>query len=309
MKTSDKTSTAPWIYLVFTLSGNKASQRVGVWRKLQQHGALAFRNSGYLLPNTQANRERFAWLATSIRGFKGEASVLEVLALDHPTTETLQNLFREERRPDYKQLIADVRKLNVSSASFAAQLTRMKRRLDEIREIDFFESSLRTEAERVITEVERPAAVASELPKGKLSKANYQRRSWITRPRPGIDRVSSAWLIRRFIDPKASFVFAKDVAANPRAVPFDMYQPGGFGHERDNCTFEVLCRRFDIRDRAVRRIAQAIHDADLEDGKFGRTEGLTTSQILKGWAKQGVPDDELMRRGIDLIEGLYQSLV
>jgi hypothetical protein len=136
----------------------------------------------------------------------------------------------------------------------------------------------------------------------------YQNRAWITRPRPGIDRVSSAWLIRRFIDPKAKFLFGSDPSAHPDAVPFDMYQSGGFNHEGDKCTFETLCARFGVADKKVRLIGQAIHDADLDDDKFGRSEGVTINQILRGWAKQDIPDDELLRRGMTLIEGLYYSI-
>jgi len=87
-----------------------------------------------------------------------------------------------------------------------------------------------------------------------------------------------------------------------------MFGANGFGHEGDRCTFETLCARFGTPDKKVRLIGQAIHDADLDDEKFGRTEGITINQILKGWAKQGIPDDELLRRGMDLIEGLYHSI-
>jgi hypothetical protein len=115
-------------------------------------------------------------------------------------------------------------------------------------------------------------------------------------------------LIKRFIDPKAVFLFDIDPSVHPEAVPFDMYQAGGFGHEGENCTFETLCTRFGAGDKKVRLIGQAIHDADLDDEKFGRTEGIVINQILKGWANQGIPDDELLHRGMDLIEGLYQSI-
>jgi hypothetical protein len=131
---------------------------------------------------------------------------------------------------------------------------------------------------------------------------------WITRPPPGIDRVSSGWLIQKFIDCNAKFAFDNKAEAHPDAVPFDMYQSGGFGHEGDHCTFETLCSRFGIRERKVTLIAKAIHDADLEDEKFGRTEGIVINQVLKGWADQGLTDEELMRRGMDVIEGLYRSI-
>ena len=136
----------------------------------------------------------------------------------------------------------------------------------------------------------------------------YRSRSWITRPRPGIDRVSSAWLIKRFIDPKATFLFDVNPNDHPEAVPFDMYQDGGFGHEGNHCTFETLAARFGVTDKKVRLIGQTVHDADLDEEKFGRTEGITINQILKGWAKQDIPDDELLSRGIDLMEGLYHSM-
>ncbi len=299
---------APWLLLIFSLPSKKASERVGIWRKLQKYGTLALRNSGYVLPNTPVNQERFEWLATAIRGFKGEASVLQVQAIDDLPSDVLKEQFREERKPDYTALIREVQQLKLSAQGFSTQLARLKRRFEEIAEVDFFESPLRAKAEEALYKAEHPAPTLERAGKGRVSKMEYQNRAWITRPRPGIDRVSSAWLIKRFIDSKATFLFDGNPKAHPEAVPFDMYQPGGFGHEGENCTFETLCARFGTADKRVRLIGQAIHDADLDDGKFGRTEGITINQILKGWAKQGIPDDELLRRGMDLIEGLYHSI-
>ena len=136
----------------------------------------------------------------------------------------------------------------------------------------------------------------------------YSGRLWMTRPRPGIDRVSSAWLIRRFIDPKARFVFGNQPSAHSDAIPFDMFCTEGFGHRGEDCTFETLCKHFAIRDNKVKRIAQVIHDADLGDEKFGRTEGEGLDKVLNGWAKQDLPDADLLKRGIELIEGLYESM-
>jgi hypothetical protein len=123
-----------------------------------------------------------------------------------------------------------------------------------------------------------------------------------------IHRVSSAWLIKKYIDPNATFTFDKTGDAHPGAVPFDMYQPGGFGHEGDRCSFETLCAHFAIRDRKVLLVAKAIHDADLEDEKYGRNEGVVINQILKGWADQGIENDEILLRGMHVIEGLYRSI-
>jgi hypothetical protein len=141
-----------------------------------------------------------------------------------------------------------------------------------------------------------------------VKAATYLKRIWMTRPRPGIDRVSSAWLVRRFIDPRARFIFAADPATHPDAVPFDMFCPQGFGHRGEDCTFESLYKQFAIRDSRVKRIAEMIHDADIGDEKFGRPEALGLDKVLNGWAKQNVSDAELLKRGIELIEGLYHSL-
>jgi hypothetical protein len=119
--------------------------------------------------------------------------------------------------------------------------------------------------------------------------------------------VTSAWLIRRFIDPKAKFAFAVEDRKPSEAVPFDMYE-GGFGHRGEDCTFETLLKAFHIRDKKAVAMAQIVHDADLFDEKFGRKEGFGIDEVMKGWARQGLSDQELLDRGIQLAEGIYQSL-
>ena len=132
-------------------------------------------------------------------------------------------------------------------------------------------------------------------------------RLWVTRTRPGIDRSASAWLIRNFIDKKARFTFASETQIPHEAVPFDMFQ-GGFGHRGEECTYETLQKAFRIRDKRVGVIGQIIHDADLLDEKFGRNEGFGVDAVLNGWAKQGVSDNRLLERGMELVEGLYHSV-
>jgi hypothetical protein len=261
-----------------------------------------------MLPNTPENLERFEWLATAIRGHQGGASVLKIQSVDDPSETGLQDQFRQLREADYTALIKELQKLKPLVKGTSSQISRLKRRYEEIVAIDFFGSPLRKKAEGALSQAEHPKAKIEATEVKRVSKAEYQRRTWITRPRPGIDRVSSAWLILRFIDPKAKFIFDADAQAHPKAVSFDMFQGTGFGHEEDCCTFEVLCLSFGITDKKVLLIGQAIHDADLEDAKFGRVEGEIINQILKGWAKQAVPDDELLRRGTDLVEGLYNSI-
>ena len=141
----------------------------------------------------------------------------------------------------------------------------------------------------------------------KISPASYRRSTWVTRSRPGIDRVMSAWLIRRFVDRRARFTFAVEEEKPKNAVPFDMYE-GGFGHRGEDCTFETLVKAFCIRDKTVKVMGQIVHDADLFDEKYGRREGFGIDEVMKGWARQKIPDAKLLDRGIELAEALYQSL-
>jgi hypothetical protein len=295
----------PWLLLVFSLPARSASRRVEIWRKLQRYGTLAVRGSGYLLPNTPANQERMEWLAAAIRTYKGEASVVRVQGFDDLPPEHLKQLFLDARSRDYQKLLHEAKKLFALSPERrpGGRLNRVRRRFQDLQEIDFFGSPLRARLENLLAHADE----SSQKPGRKATRkpGEYVNRLWMTRPRPGIDRVSSAWLIRKFIDPKARFVFGAEPGLHPDAIPFDMFCPQGFGHQGEDCTFETLCKHFAIRDGKVKRIAQIIHDADLDDEKFGRPEGKGLDRVLTGWAKQDVPDEDLLQRGMDLIEGLY----
>jgi hypothetical protein len=299
----------PWLLLVFSLPAKSASQRVEIWRKLQRYGMLALRSSGYVLPNTAANQERMEWLATAIRTYRGQASVVQVQGFDDLPADRLKRLFVEARSHDYQKLLHETKKLIALPPSRrpGGRFNRIRRRFLELQDIDFFGNPLRARLEKLLAKADESKTAKSGR-KNKKKSGEYVNRLWMTRPHPGIDRVSSAWLIRRFIDPKASFVFGAEPSAHPDAIPFDMFCPQGFGHIGEDCTFETLYKQFSIRDGRVKRIAQIIHDADLGDEKFGRAEGLGLDKVLSGWAKQDLPDDELLQRGMDLIEGLNESL-
>jgi hypothetical protein len=305
-----KEFTVDWLLLTFTLPTKRASQRVEIWRKLQRYGTVPLGNSGYLLPNNPVNEERFQWLATAIRKYKGDASIVHVQSIDNLSTPQLVARFAEARAREYQELIRELQEFSSlpPQKQSVGRLSRLRSRFQEIVEVDFFGSPLqkrvaellsRADAARVATHKPEPAAIRPR---------DYKSRVWVTRPRPGVDRSASAWLIRRFIDGKARFVFAPEDKVPPEAVPFDMFHERGFGHRGDDCTFETLQKQFKIRDRRVSVISEIIHDADIADGKFGRKEGYGIDEVLKGWARQGLSDRELLDRGMQLIEGLYHSL-
>jgi hypothetical protein len=295
----------PWLLLVFSLARKGASLRVTVWRKLQRYGALPLGNSGYFLPNTGENRERFEWLATAVRTESGEASVLEVQAIDNCSFAQMKQRFSDARAGDYRELLKDLRK--PGSANQSSRITRLRQRFQDIVFIDFFGSPLREQVERALNAIQTSSTKPVDPGMNNVSPAEYRNRVWVTRPRPGVDRVTSAWLIRKFIDPKAKFAFAPEDKKPAKAVSFDMYE-GGFGHRGEDCTFETLLKVFHIRDKKLVVMAEVVHDADLFDEKFGRKEGFGIGEVMKGWAREGHSDQELLKRGMQLAEGLYKSL-
>jgi hypothetical protein len=300
---------AGWLLLTFTLPTKRASQRVEIWRKLQRYGTVPLGNSGYLLPNDPSNEERFQWLATAIRKYGGDASVVHVESIDNISTRQLIRRFSEARTREYQQLIRELQTLTSTPArgGGVARLGRLRNRFQEIVEVDFFQSPLQKRVQELLESAALSRATNPAISNGKVNAKDYKGRLWVTRPRPGVDRCASAWLIQRFIDPKAQFGFAPEDRVPAGAVPFDMFHEEGFGHRGDDCTFETLTKQFHVRGPRVAVMGQMIHDADLADDRFGRKEGYGVDQILKGWARQGISDDKLLERGMELIDGLYHA--
>jgi hypothetical protein len=300
---------APWLLLTFSLPAKKASQRVEVWRLLQRYGVVPLGNSGYLLPNRPANRERFHWLSSTIRSYKGEASVVDVRSIDNLSKGQLVARFNEARAREYRSLIKDIERVSCASSSSQTivKLGRISGRFQEIMAIDFFHNPLQKHVADLLTRLQGTGAQSLPEHSGRSRRRDYLHKMWVTRPKPGIDRSASAWFILRFIDSKARFVFAEEGQAPPASIPFDMFH-GGFGHRGDDSTFETLQKEFRVRDSKVSVIGQMIHDADLDDGKYGRKEAFGIDEVLKGWAKQGMPDKEILAKGVAMIDGLYQSL-
>ena len=303
----------PWLAFLFTLPAQRASQRVSVWRKLQKYGALPWKKSAYLLPYTHANLEKFQWLGAEIHKYRGDASVLKVARIEGASDKQITAMFNAARVKDYEQLIRDTRMaLRTAAGRSKAQLggsfARLNLRLSEIEAVDAFGCYKRKEAEMLLKELEDCTRAEPARASGASRKTDeYHGRVWMTRPRPGIDRVSSAWLIRNFIDSKAKFIFSPEAGARDGVLRFDMFE-GEFTHVGDDCTFETLLKRFKLRDKRLRRIAEMIHDADLHDNKYGRPEGKAIDWILVGWGKTDWPDGEILRKGFELFDALYLTL-
>ena len=303
--------TRSWLLLLFSLPATHKTERVAIWRKLKKTGAIQIKTSTYLLPDTPPQYENFQWLAKQVRDYGGESTLVRAKEIEGLNDEKLVGLFNSAREKQYAELTGPLRSLGQREKTgrdehFADELEKLKKAYRAIREVDFFDAP---RGEDIATLLERmqSSARARKFAGPKLRTKEFQHKTWLTRPRPEIDRVACAWLIRRFIDSNAAFVFASSAHAFPDALPFDM-PDAEFSHHGDDCTFETLVKRFALADKALRKIGEMVHDADLGDDKFQRIECVGIDRVLKGWAKAGMPDDELLVNGSACFNGLYAFL-
>lgn len=313
-----------WLLFVHQLPASPSNLRVRTWRRLQQLGAIAVKQAVYVLPDSPAAREDFEWLKTEIEGAGGEASVFAAGSVDTWSDDELVHAFRRSRQEAYAELAQEIegvqkkveapRRRRTGRAPAARRLLeRCRQRFSAIERVDFFGSAGGDRVATLLAALERRISkganhrAALSKPVSGANPATYRGRLWVTRPRPGVDRMSSAWLIHRFIDPDARFGFVADRNAAPAdAVPFDMFGVE-FTHRGDHCTFETLCAVFGIDDAAASRVAAIVHDVDLKDGRFGAVEASTVAMLVDGLQLAYADDDALLTQGMVLFDALHRA--
>ena len=304
-----------WLMLIVALPTHPSSLRVRAWRKLRALGAVALKNSVWVLPFSPERLERLQWLTQEIQKDRGEATLVRVDRLENMSEADVVRLFHEAREADYRTLAtryrASLRGLGRRAQGAAAgraadELARLARELDRVRELDFFEAPGYQEVDRLRATADmhlRPPAperAAAPLP-------DLRGRLWATRPRPHIDRLASAWLIRRFIDPDARFLFAPPAEFPPDAVPFDV-MGAEFGHQGEDVTFETLLKRGGLGTPPLRALAEIVHEADLRDGRYDRPETDGIDLAVRGLAAAIKDDQELLARALALFDGIHSVL-
>ena len=307
---------ARWLLLIHQLPAKPAYARVKIWRRLKGLGAVTVKNSVYALPANAETQEDFAWLVKEIADLGGEAFVCEAQLVDGLDDGEVQTLFDAARDEEYVEISAAARELggkrsDGTDAEFATQLARLRKRLDEIVAIDFFGADGREPAEGLVSGLEAGlheednAVTATET---KAASDPLKGRTWVTRQGVQVDRIASAWLIRRFIDEAARFKFVPGTgyAAQPGELRFDMFE-GEFTHRGDRCTFEVLLAEAKLDDPALAAIGEIIHDIDLKDGKYGREEAAGVRSLITGIAASHKDDTQRLERGAVLLDDLYSS--
>jgi hypothetical protein len=311
----------PWLLLIHQIPPKPDYTRVKIWRRLQRLGAVPVKNSVYVLPKSDQTQEDFQWVLREVVESGGDASLCEARFVDGLSDDEVMQLFRSAREKDYQEISRDLERIATSLSKktktdserekrLALELERIHKRMAEVLAIDFFSAPGREGAERLIFALD--ARLQEGSPAGKAAKAkqqlqDFQDRTWVTRKGIHVDRMASAWLIRRFIDPNARFKFvpAKGYQPEPGEIRFDMYE-AEFTHEGDRCTFEVLIGRLGLLDPGLGPIAEIVHDIDLKDSKFSRDETPGIDRIIAGVAMANKDDEARLARGSALFEDLYE---
>ena len=316
-----------WLLVFYSVPSHPVSIRMKIWRKLAKTGAVQLKGAVYVLPASEEHQEFLQWLIGEVKSVGGDGAFVRTPAIETMDNGDIRELFLQQIGKEYRGLeknlevlerkVSSVRKGTKlpSSRDLNSQAARIAGEFHDIGKRDFFASSQGIEIRKRIEQVESalkglgnsPAAertaVASKRPE------QYRGRTWITRKKPFVDRMASAWLIRRFIDPAAVFRFIdeKDLSRiGPAAAAFDM-KGSEFTHQGELCTFETLMKAFGVRDKAVIKIAEIVHDLDLKDDKYGNAEAAGVEEILSGIRKTAKDDNDALERGMSVFEMLYRS--
>lgn len=323
-----------WLLFFYSLPAAPVKNRVKMWRKLAKTGAAQLKGGVYILPDNEEHHEMLQWMLAELPGLKGEGLLIKTDTIEPLQQEDIVTLFNAQRLPQYQEIakkiddftgrLGNLRKggKDKKSTSLFRQFEKIQGDFQAVQQRDFFQSArgkelatqigtLRKQLEEFsAVEKGRTASIAPSLATGR-KLTSFSGLTWMTRSRPFVDRMASAWLIRRFIDAKASFVFKEEGdlknLASDLEVSYDV-RGGDFTHIDDLCTFEVLTKSFGLVDKGLTALARIVHDIDIKDGKFAVPEAHVIEMIVKGIRSRALPDGETLEQGIAVFEALYLSI-
>jgi hypothetical protein len=314
-----------WLLLIHQIPLKPAYFRVKIWRRLHGLGAVAIKNSVYVIPKNEETLEDFQWVLREIVQGGGEASICAANFIEGLTDEQIEAMFQAARDADYGQIAEEAKSVldSVPASASAitdedrtgieANLSRLKKRFSSVTALDFFAAPGREPAETVMQQLEarlkeaRRKTETDEAETEKRDLGDLRGRTWVTRKGVYVDRIACSWLIRRFIDPDAQFRFVSGRGYRPRTgeLRFDMFE-GEFTHEGDHCSFEVLSKRYFPEDQALVHIGKVIHDLDFKDAKFKKPETAGIGGLMEGLAAAHKADEARLERGSAIFDDLYE---
>jgi hypothetical protein len=317
-----------WLIFFYSVPSKPVSNRMKIWRRLAKAGALPFKGAVYILPASEEHYEFFQWLIAEAAAMGGEGAFVRTAGIESMKNEEILRLFHGQKKEAYHALekkLDDLdRKVNSirkgsggqGGKGLKDQFIRMMRDFEEIRRTDFFTSAVGEELRRRIKEIEKELKGISGPEAEKKDRAvepkkikDYQEKRWVSRKKPFVDRMASAWLIKTFVDPKASFDLMDEAEMEELGadvVTFDV-KGGEFTHIGDMCTFEVLIKAFRLKSRALGKIAEIVHELDINDEKYHSPEAQGIKEILTGIRKSAEDDREALEKGMIVFGMLLAS--
>lgn len=320
-----------WLLFLYSIPANPVNNRVKIWRKLQKAGAVQLKGGVYILPAREEFHEALQWLLAELPGLQGEGLLVKTDTIEPLGQADIIALFHQQCQHQYQEVatkideffgrITNLRKggRDKKSSSLFKQFAKMQADFQEIQQRDFFQSPMGKDLALQIAALRKKLAELLAVEQGEMGSlpatwtngrrfTSYSGLTWITRPRPFVDRMACAWLIRRFIDDKAAFAFRDEhQLREPLAeleVVYDV-RNGDFTHIEEFCTFEVLIKSFDLVDQGLEVLAKIVHDIDIKDGKFATAEASGIEMIIKGIRNKNLPDIEALEQGMAIFESLY----
>ena len=323
-----------WLLFFYSVPATPVNNRVKVWRKLQKAGAVQLKGGVYILPAKEEHHEALQWLLAELPGIKGEGLLVKTDTIEPLHHQDIVALFNEQRHPQYLDIAKKIdefsgRLRNLRKGGSDKKATSLFKHYEKIlsefqaiQHRDFFQSAMGREVAAQIGALRKQLEELTAVEKGQRGPSplglanvrgisNFSGLTWLTRKRPYVDRMASAWLIRRFIDPKAAFAFKDEIElkdlTSALEVSFDV-RKGDFTHIDDLCTFEVLVKSFNLADKGLESLSRIVHDIDIKDGKFAASEAHVVEMIIKGIRTQALADSETLEQGIAVFEALYLSM-
>lgn len=319
-----------WLVFFSSIPSRPVNSRVKIWRRLSRAGAVQLKGSVYVLPFTEEHVELLQRLVSEIAAMKGDAAFVRAQQIDTMPDAQIVELFNRRAASDYQKVVklldAVERKLNVavqgtggaSARGLTNQIAKIRRNFEEAQRTDFFHCESGkdlqqriTRAQNTLRSIAKPGkpgamAVAVITPR---SLADFAGRTWATSEKPFVDRMATAWLVRKFVDPGTRFAILEEGQAGRPSVDMVLFdvRDGDFTHVGDLCTFEVVMRAFALKDPALTKMAGIVHDLDLKDDRYQDPAAAGVEELLGGIRKAAHDDLDALERGMAVFETLYAA--
>jgi hypothetical protein len=307
-----------WILFSYSVPAANAKARMRIWRRISTCGAVQLKTGLQILPNRDDLLESITWLIGEVNTLGGEAIAIQCARIEGMDDEQIEKLFQAQIDQEFLQIQAEARELLAAPIpaeggdqvnEFLPFLRKLRKRCESLQGRDFFPSGAAVKTLALLdsaSEKLRRTESVSPLV-ASYNRAGYQGRTWVTRIHPYIDRLSSAWLVRRFIDALAQFRFlepGEKAEIEKGEVPFDI-AGAEFSHQGELITFEVMARGFDLLDPAIIKISALIKAIDIQESAILPDDAALLKNLLDGLIAISTSDHQLLDRTLLLFDALY----